>query len=53
MKVQIRDPGAFSSLNPNDIAAFLRTTAWSEVETRPAHSSVWGRKVRGEEVTAG
>jgi hypothetical protein len=52
MKVQIRDLAAFRGLNPHDIAAYLRTTGWREVETRPGHSSLWARKVDGEEVIA-
>jgi hypothetical protein len=51
MKVQIREGAVFRALNPNDLAAYLRTSGWRETETRPGHSSVWGRKVRGEEVS--
>ena len=50
MKVQIRDLAAFRGLNPSDVIAYLRSTGWREVETRPEHSSVWAFLIRGETV---
>lgn len=52
MKVQIRDPEAFRGLNPQDIAAYLRTTGWKESETKPGHSSIWLKAVGKEEAEA-
>lgn len=50
MKVTIRDPEPFARLNPAEVAAYLRTEGWMEVENEPDRFSVWQAGVNGDRV---
>jgi hypothetical protein len=48
MKSQVRDREIYTSLEPLDLAAYLRSSGWKEVETRPERSLTWMRLVDDE-----
>lgn len=41
MKVQIRDREPFERLNPSEVATYLRTEGWREIDHQPNRLSVW------------
>jgi len=50
MKVQIRDREPFERLSPSEVATYLRTEGWREVEHRPDRLSVWVSEADGEQL---
>jgi hypothetical protein len=48
MNVVIRDREPFEQLSPAEVAAYLRTEGWKEVEHQPDRLSVWVTPVNGE-----
>ena len=50
MNVQIRDREVFERLNPVEVAAYLRSEGWQEIENQPDRLSVWRASVEGEEL---
>lgn len=48
MNIQIRDRAPFEILSPGDVATYLRSEGWNEVESQPDRVSVWEREVDGE-----
>ena len=50
MKIAINDRAAFESLHPTDVAAYLNTTGWREIDHRAGFSSTWQRAWKNESV---
>jgi hypothetical protein len=48
--VIIRDREPFEQLNPADVAAYLRSEGWKEVEHQPDRVSIWVAPVNGEQL---
>lgn len=48
MNVIIRDREPFQQLNAADVAAYLRSEGWAEIEHQPDRVSVWAAGVNGE-----
>jgi hypothetical protein len=48
MNVVIRDREPFELLNPAEVAAYLRSEGWKEVEHKPDRVSVWVAEAEGE-----
>ncbi len=50
MNVVIRDREPFERLNPADVAAYLRSSGWLEVESQPDRMAVWTAKIGKQEL---
>lgn len=50
MNVQIRDREPFEQLHPAEVAAYLRTEGWKEVEHQPDRLSVWAAEAGGDKL---
>lgn len=48
MNIQIRDREVFDRLNPSDLAGYLRSAGWTEIEHRPERSSLWAKDYKEE-----
>jgi hypothetical protein len=48
MNVLLRDREPFEQLDPVEVAAYLRSEGWREVEYQPDRLSVWATPVNGE-----
>ncbi|WP_020469989.1 hypothetical protein [Zavarzinella formosa] len=50
MNVSIRDRAVYETLNPTDLAAYLRSANWTAGDNRPGHSSTWRTTFDGQMV---